>query len=220
MFGKGLGVSILETFHKTARRQLGIFVSKGWQFIRRNSAFLVVAGVSVVITLGIVGVYGSAIDYTHRLDFCAHSCHEMEATVYKEYTHSKHYRNAQGVVVVCADCHVPHHDWPATFVTKFFATFELWNHFVDREYKLENFDPRRLMLAKKVQAEFAANNARNCKACHQYKNMVLAEQRPSVRAQHTDAMKTDENCLDCHKWLVHKQLEKPEASAPASFDIQ
>lgn len=190
------------------------------EFIRSNSKLLIVAGVSMVTGIGLAGAYGSAIDYTSHLDFCAHNCHEMESTVYREYTHSKHFKNQQGVVVVCADCHVPHHDWPATFVTKFFATFELWNHFVDREYILDRFEPRRLMLAKKVWAEFESNNAKTCKSCHRYKNMVLEDQRTSVRAQHTDAMKTDQNCLDCHKWIVHKRLEKPAASAPASFDIQ
>jgi nitrate/TMAO reductase-like tetraheme cytochrome c subunit len=47
--------------------------------------------------------------------------------------------------------------------------------------------------------------------------MILSEQRPSIRAQHTDAMKKNENCLDCHKWLVHKQLIKP--AAPTSFEF-
>ena len=60
------------------------------EFIRNNSRLLIVAAVSVVVGLGIAGAYGSAIDYVHSLNFCAHTCHEMEATVYQEYTHSKH----------------------------------------------------------------------------------------------------------------------------------
>ena len=199
---------------QAAWRALGAFVRSRFQFI-------VVAGASLFVGVALVAAYGSVIDYTHSLQFCAHTCHEMEATVYQEYTHSKHFKNPQGVVVVCADCHVPHHNWPAVFVTKFFATFELWNHFVDGEYDLDKFNPRRPLLAKKVWAEFAANNARECKSCHQYANMVLADQRTSVRAQHTDAMKTDENCLDCHKGVTHKNFEataKPASSD--SFDIQ
>lgn len=192
-------------------------------FVRNRFQFIVVAGASLFVGVALVAAYGSVIDYTHSLQFCAHTCHEMEATVYQEYTHSKHFKNAQGVVVVCADCHVPHHNWPAVLKTKFFATFELWNHFVDREYELDRFNPRRPMLAKRVWDEFAANNARECKSCHQYANMVLADQRTSVRAQHTDAMKIDENCLDCHKGITHKKFEDPSAAKPASsdsFDIQ
>lgn len=192
-------------------------------FVRNRFQFIVVAGASLFVGVALVAAYGSVIDYTHSLQFCAHTCHEMEATVYEEYTHSKHFKNPQGVVVVCADCHVPHHNWPATFVKKFYATFELWNHFVDREYDLKNFNPRRPMLAKLVDDEFAANNARECKSCHKYANMVLAEQRTSVRAQHTDAMKTDQNCLDCHKGITHKKFEDASTAKPASsdsFDIQ
>jgi nitrate/TMAO reductase-like tetraheme cytochrome c subunit len=186
-------------------------------FVQNNSRLLIVAAVSVVVGIGIAGAYGSVIDYTSHLDFCAHTCHEMEATVYAEYTHSKHFKNEFGVVVACPQCHVPHNDWPGTFRAKFFASFELWNHFVDKEYELKNFEPRRIMLAKKVWAEFARTNAATCKACHAYQNMVLTDQRPSIRAQHTDAMKKNENCLDCHKWVVHKQLIKP--AAPTSFEF-
>jgi nitrate/TMAO reductase-like tetraheme cytochrome c subunit len=130
----------------------------------------------------------------------------MESTVYQEYTHSKHFKNEYGVIVGCADCHVPHNDWPATFVAKFLASFELWNHFVDREYITERFEARRPELAKKVWAKFAATNARECKACHNYTNMVLEDQAPSARAVHPIAMKNDQNCLDCHKGLTHKSM--------------
>ncbi len=171
--------------------------------------------------LAIAGAYATVVDYTNSLNFCAHTCHEMESTVYQEYTHSKHFKNEQGIVVVCSQCHVPQNNWTGTLGHKFMATFELWNHFVDREYLTENFTPRRLELAQKVWAGFAATNARECKACHKYSNMVLEDQRPSIRAQHTDAMKKDENCLDCHKGLTHNKPEDPNAVvAPASFDIQ
>lgn len=194
-------------------------------FVRSRLKLIVVAGVSLAVGLGVAGAVGSVIDYTNSLNFCAHTCHEMEATVYAEYTHSKHFKNEQGVVVVCSQCHVPQRNWPATLGHKFMATFELWNHFVGGESDPAKFETRRLALAKKVWAAFAATNARECKACHRYANMVLDDQRPSVRAQHTDAMKTDENCLDCHKGLTHKHFDVP-AAVPAgaattnSFEIQ
>ncbi len=194
-------------------------------FVSHRRTLIIVAGVSVIAGLSVAGVYGSLIDYTSSLNFCAHTCHEMESTVYEEYTHSKHFKNEHGVVVVCADCHVPHHNWPATFVAKFFATFELWNHFVDREYIKERFEARRPELAKKVWAKFAATNARECKACHQYTNMVLENQNPSARMLHAQAMGTDRNCVDCHKGITHKLITDaaeaaPETNSPTAAEVQ
>jgi nitrate/TMAO reductase-like tetraheme cytochrome c subunit len=195
------------------------------QFARKNIAYLAVGVAAIGLGVGGTMVYATAVDYTNSLGFCANSCHEMHDTVYAEYTHSKHFRNEQGVVVACAQCHVPQNNWPGTFGHKALATFELWNHFVLGESDPAKFTPRRLILAKKVWAGFAATNARECKACHKYSNMVLEDQRPSIRAQHQDAMKTDENCLDCHKGITHKKFEdaeaKPAKPAGASdFDVQ
>ncbi len=192
-------------------------------FVCSNLKWIAVAGGFTFFGLALSAVYASTLDYVSTLDFCAHTCHEMEATVYQEYTQTKHFKNEHGVVVTCAQCHVPHNNWPATLKSKVLASFELWNHFVDQEYKLENFNPRRPALAEKVWAQFAATNARECKACHQYSNMVLEEQRPPVRAQHEDAMKIDQNCLDCHKGITHDlSKEQPASANPAGdgFDLQ
>lgn len=192
-----------------------------WTAIKTYRNWIIVAGAFTALGIGLCAAYATAIDYTARLDFCAHTCHEMESTVYQEYMHSKHFKNEQGVVVACAQCHVPQNNWPGTFTHKFMATFELWDHFVGQEYKLENFNKRRPYLAKKVLAEFKATNASACKACHKYSNMVLDDQRPPIRAQHTDAMKIDENCLDCHTGVTHDTTkEQPPSAKPAGgFDL-
>lgn len=193
-------------------------------FVRERSKYFIVGGVSVVLGLGLAAAYASAVNYTSSLNFCAHTCHEMQDTVYQEYTHTKHFRNEQGVVVGCPQCHLPHNNWPDTFGHKFMATFELFPHFFGGYSDPKVFEKHRLELAKKVWAEFKANNAAECKACHAYSNMVMSEQRPSIQAQHADAMKTNENCLDCHKGITHKKFEDPsEAPKGANatgFDIQ
>ena len=202
-----------------------------WQrfrgFVLANSKIIIVAGVSVLVGLGLAATYATALDVTSSLNFCAHTCHEMESTVYQEYQHSKHYKNEQGVVVVCAQCHVPHDNWPAVLGRKALASLELYTHFVvfageGPDGVKKAFTARRFDLAKRVWAGFKADNAAECKACHKYSNMVLEEQRAPIRAQHTDAMKTDENCLDCHKGLTHNIPADPNAKpvAPANFDIQ
>jgi nitrate/TMAO reductase-like tetraheme cytochrome c subunit len=203
-------------------------ISRGFGgFVRSRFKFIVVAVVSGVVGIGLAAGYATVVDYTNSLNFCAHSCHEMESTVYQEYTHSKHFKNEQGVVVACSQCHVPHDSWALTMGRKILASFELYSHFTTFEGRgqdiiKERFEAHRFALAKNVWAGFAQTNARECKACHKYANMVLADQRPSVRSQHTDAMKTDENCLDCHTGLTHKKMVDPAAKpAPASsFEIQ
>lgn len=197
-------------------------------FVRNRFKFIVVAFVSMLIGIGLATGYATLVDYSNTLGFCAHTCHEMESTVFQEYSHSKHFKNEQGVVVGCPQCHVPHDAWALTMGRKVVASFELWAHFTvfagaGQDEIKERFEARRMALAKRVWAGFKETNARECKACHKYANMVLEDQRPSVRAQHTDAMKTDENCLDCHKGLTHKTMTDPaEQHAPAanSFDIQ
>ena len=198
-----------------------------WQrlgaFVRLRQSYIIVAGVAVLVGIGITASYATVLDLTSSLNFCAHSCHEMEATVYKEYSHSKHFKNEQGVVVVCAQCHVPHDNWPAVLGRKVVASFELWTHFVvfageGPDGVVKAFQARRYNLAKTVWAGFKADNAAECKACHKYSNMVLDEQRPSIRAQHVDAMKTDENCLDCHKGVTHTIPVDPTAKPVPAAD--
>ena len=195
-------------------------------FVKRRFAFIVVAAVFLVVGLGLAGAYATAIDTTNKLTFCADTCHEMHDTVYAEYQHSKHFKNEQGVVVACAQCHVPQNNWTGTLGHKILASFELYNHFILGESDPKVFEKRRYALAQKVWAGFKETNARECKACHKYSNMLLDEQRPSIRAQHTDAMKTDENCLDCHKGITHKTFDDtpaPSAKAPGGggdFDVQ
>lgn len=185
---------------------------------RKHQKLLIILFVGGAAGLALSAVYATAIQYTNTLGFCAHTCHEMESTVFEEYTHSKHFKNQYGVVVVCSQCHVPHNNWVLTMGRKIQATFELWDHFAGTINTPDKFEAHRFELAKKAWAGFTANNARECKACHSYANMLLDQQRPSIQAQHADAMKTNENCLDCHKGLTHKAPVDP-AAKPAGFDL-
>lgn len=178
--------------------------------------YILVAAVSAVIGLGVAAVYGTVVDHTETLAFCANSCHEMHDTVYAEYTHTAHFKNPQGVVVTCADCHIPRGNWAAAMVTKIAATKELWGHVVGGESNVKVFNARRPALEQAVLAEFAATNASACKSCHVYANMVLADQNPVARAMHTQAMKTDANCLACHKSISHTLVVQAAETVPAA----
>ena len=59
-------------------------------------------------------------DYYFSTDnFCAHTCHVMERTVFKEMQQSKHWTTASGLRPKCINCHVSGR-----------LTFAMWDHFI------------------------------------------------------------------------------------------
>ncbi len=186
----------------------------------RNWRFGAIAGGGVVVGLVLFATWTSAIEYTNHTEFCI-TCHVMKETVYKEYTQTIHFKNKHGVHAGCPDCHVPQYDWIAEAQAKIGTVTELYAFFFGGMSNVANFEKERPELAKVVWAKFAANNARECRHCHDYSNMVFDEQKPSARVKHEDAMKTNENCIDCHKGIAHHNYEqKSEAPAPSSFELQ
>lgn len=156
------------------------------------------------------GGFNTALEATNTLEFCT-SCHEMRDFVYEEYKQSAHYQNSSGVRAICADCHVPK-AWTAKVARKIRATFNEVPHKVLGSIDTrEKFEAKRLELAQHVWDEMKANDSRECRNCHSREAMVLANQKPRARAQHQDALKTGETCIDCHQGIAHK---KPQAAAP------
>jgi nitrate/TMAO reductase-like tetraheme cytochrome c subunit len=182
-----------------------------WKAFRTPSArwgagTLVLAG----LVAGAVGWGGFevVVARTNTLEFCT-SCHEMQAFVYQEYTASPHYANPSGVRAVCSDCHVPHAMAPK-LVRKAQATFnELPNHFLGSIDTREEFEAHRAVMAGHVWDAMKANDSRECRGCHTREAMVLERQKPRARAQHEDAVKTGETCIDCHKGIAHQLPEPP-----------
>ena len=198
----------------------------GKLFSRQYRAYVLVAGLFMVIGLGCAAVYMTAVDYTNHLEFCAFTCHEMSVP-YEEYKKSKHYQNQFGVRAECPDCHVVHNLWPSTFLTKLAATGELFTHFVGKMSKADDsgkekiFEADRLDLAKHVWARFESNQSRECRNCHSWDAMNASAQSTRAQGQHEFAQKKGKTCIDCHKGLVHKPvhqlLEKKEDAD--SFDM-
>ena len=138
----------------------------------------------------------------------------MERTVDREYALSKHFKNGKGVVVTCAQCHTPQDNWQHAAWNELSGASRLWAHVVDREYLPGRFEARRAELATKVLADFKASNAQECKGCHPYAVMVQREHSQTARNDHMTAMKSDANCLECHKGVVHQRMDQP-----ASYDF-
>lgn len=195
-------------------------------FFRRLTAWAMqhwpygaVAAGGVVVGLAILGAWNTAIEHTNHTEFCI-TCHIMQATVYQEFVETSHFKNKHGFHAGCPDCHVPQYDWIGEVEAKVGTVGELYAYFFQGMNKVENFEPIRPQLAKEVWAKFAATNARECRHCHDYTNMVFEEQKPSAASKHQDAMQTDENCVDCHKGITHKNFEqKVDAPAPTDFDV-
>ncbi len=139
---------------------------------------------------------------TNRLEFCI-SCHEMETTVYQEYRQSGHYTNASGVQAVCADCHVPK-EWGRKLARKIKASKELFAWMVGTIDTPEKFEARRLELAERVWASMRESDSRECRNCHGFSNMDLADQGRFAARVHAYGIEDGQTCIDCHKGITHR----------------
>jgi len=196
-------------------------LSKLFNLLKNNLRLVIIVAAAIVVGVGISAAYGTFVQWTNKTEFCI-SCHEMESTVYQEYQQSKHFKNEHGVVVGCPDCHVPQNSWVLMLGHKILAYKDFFGHVSGVVDTKDKFDAKRLELAKEVWEGFKETNARECKRCHKFTNMDLEQQKPRARGQHSEAMKTDQNCLDCHKGLTHKPVHKQleAAPAPTNFDVQ
>ena len=192
-----------------------------WGWLRRPSARLALG--TLVLTGGIAALalwvgFSSFLHYSNTLPFCT-SCHEMQAFVFQEYKQSPHYSNPSGVRAICSDCHVARALGPK-LVRKVRATLiEVPSHFRGTISTREKFEAKRLEMAEHVWAEMKANDSRECRECHSPATMALAAQKPRARAQHEDALKSGETCIDCHKGIAHKMPVVPGEATPAEEDF-
>lgn len=154
------------------------------------------------------GGFNTFMEYSNTMHFCT-SCHEMQDTVYEEYTKTVHYKNTSGVQAICSDCHVPR-AWGPKLWRKIQATFkELPHKIMGSINTREKFEAKRLELAEHVWASMKASDSRECRNCHALDSMTLDKQKPRARAQHEDSLKTGETCIDCHQGIAHKKPKKP-----------
>jgi nitrate/TMAO reductase-like tetraheme cytochrome c subunit len=187
-----------------------------WFFPHTYISGIILASVFFILGTVLIGIYASAVDYTNSTEFCAFRCHEMQRT-YDEYIKTKHYKNEFGVRAECPDCHVPHQRWQFTMYAKAVATNDLFEHFFGHYATAKDvnavFEAERLDLAKRVWARMEEDNSRECRNCHSFEAMALADQRGGAKVSHELAMQKNMTCIDCHKGVAHKalfkEIEKP-----------
>jgi len=175
---------------------------------KKKSAF----GILVVgVILGVVlwGGFNWTLELTNTEEFCV-SCHEMESMPYEELQETIHWSNRTGVRATCPDCHVPR-PWIYKLVRKIQASNELYHHFVTKAVDTpEKFEAKRFELAQNVWKAMKETDSRECRNCHDYSNMDLAEQSRSARSKHGNALDNGQSCIDCHKGIAHELPDEPE----------
>jgi len=158
--------------------------------------------------IGAVGVIGTQVMVvkTGTNEFCGTACHSMQ-WVYAEYKQSVHFANPSGVHATCHDCHIPH-DYPEVLWYKAKAGIRdaigEMRGVISTE---EKFKKARTALAERVWAEFKTNDSANCRTCHDFTPAVIAAQSEKAQTRHTNRMKDNKTCIDCHTGVAHTDPE-------------
>lgn len=156
--------------------------------------------------IGFAALFEAGIASTNEMEFCV-SCHTMQ-TVYEEYQQSLHFRNQSGVQATCSDCHVPKPFIPK-LVTKVIAAKDVYHEILGTIDTEEKFEAHRWDMASRVWAKMERSDSRECRACHEFKNMDLSEQGRTARRRHASAEERGQTCIECHKGIVHYEPLKP-----------
>lgn len=163
----------------------------------------------VVFLVGIVfaGLFNVGLALTNKEEFCT-DCHTMQ-TPLKELQETLHYKNASGVGASCADCHVPKEFLPKMWA-KIMASKDVYHEIMGTVDTPEKYEAHRWKMASVVWAKMKANDSRECRTCHDFRNMDLTEQSRSARNKHGSAEDKGRTCIDCHKGVAHEEPEEPE----------
>nr|VFJ43471.1 MAG: periplasmic nitrate reductase subunit NapC [Candidatus Kentron sp. FW]VFJ56385.1 MAG: periplasmic nitrate reductase subunit NapC [Candidatus Kentron sp. FW] len=141
-------------------------------------------------------------DVTNKEEFCI-SCHELRQTVYMEYLESSHNSNRTGVRATCHDCHVPK-EWFPKLKRKILASNDLYHHLLGTIDTKEDFEARRLLLAKRVWTEMEKTDSRECRSCHDADAMDYVGQGKRSVQEHISGFESGKTCIDCHKGIAHQ----------------
>jgi trimethylamine-N-oxide reductase cytochrome c-type subunit TorC len=178
-------------------------------------------GLGVLVTGGfIAGIlawqgFNTAMDVTNQEEFCL-NCHTMHDNLLPELQKTVHWSNRSGVRARCPDCHVPH-NFTDKLARKMQASREVLANFTGQIGTREKFKEHRIVLAQREWARFSANGSRECRSCHDYKDMDFNKMRPTSQVAMRNAAARNQSCMDCHKGIAHQLPDLKGAHNPA-FD--
>jgi cytochrome c-type protein NapC len=158
----------------------------------------------VVVVLGIIGGFTTALDATNSIEFCT-SCHDMRYNL-EEYKKTIHYSNPAGVRAVCSDCHVPKRNWFKEMQRKLIAGKDVWGEIVGVIDTREKFDAHRRAMAEDEWARMRESDSIGCRNCHSFDSMDLTGQDKMAAKKHARVIagdSKDKTCIDCHKGIAH-----------------
>jgi cytochrome c-type protein NapC len=166
------------------------------------------AGITTLLIGVILGVVALAsfdwvMHATSTDEFCGGACHEMNIPR-NSLQQTAHYSNAHGIVVHCADCHIPKEFGPK-MVRKIEASREVWGHFnglIDTPQKYAAHLPQ---MRERELARIRANDSQECRNCHDVARMDFAKQDRTVRRYHRAMESRGKTCIDCHADIAHPQ---------------
>ncbi|HYD68102.1 NapC/NirT family cytochrome c [Azospirillum sp.] len=192
-----------NTLDRAGARRPGL-IARLWRTLTRPTVhfslgFLLLAGAVGGVLFW--GGFNWAMEATNNEQFCV-SCHEMRENVYAEYRGTVHDSNPSGVRATCPDCHVPK-DWTHKVIRKIEASKELYHHIIGSMPTKEAFEEQRIRLAGNVWRAMKATDSRECRNCHNFAGMDIAQQGPRARPLHLQAQEQGQTCIDCHKGIAH-----------------
>jgi len=154
-----------------------------------------------------VAIFNTAIEATNTTYFCI-SCHSMQHN-FHELKQNVHYNNASGVTVGCPDCHVPT-DLAPKLWAKLVAVKDIYHEIIGTIDTPEKFEANRWRLANRIWEKMRATDSRECRQCHSFEHMDLAEPDSYARKMHQRAVDQEKTCIDCHTGIAHEEPYKPE----------
>jgi len=172
---------------------------------RKKPFFLIV----VVFIAGLVaaGLFSAGLEHTNSMEFCT-DCHSMKIPL-SELQENVHYKNASGVQATCHNCHVPEPFFPK-MLAKIMAAKDVYHEILGTIDTPEKYEEHRWEMANVVWAKMKATDSRECRSCHDFRNMDLTEQGRSARNKHGSAEDKGQTCIDCHKGVAHEEPDEPE----------
>jgi nitrate/TMAO reductase-like tetraheme cytochrome c subunit len=155
----------------------------------------------------LAGVFEVGFQYTKSQAFCT-SCHVM-AGVEREWRESSHGTNPLGIRATCADCHIGP-GRVAEVRAKVRAVHAELIPWILGVRTPDQIEKKRLELAERVWQKMRETDSVACRHCHAMDAADLALQEQRARAEHEDAMKQGQTCIECHDdGVAHKKVEKP-----------
>lgn len=170
-----------------------------------STLFLIIG--CFVLGILFLAAFNAGLAYTNKTEFCT-SCHSMQ-TNEGEWQESMHYKNHAGVRAGCANCHVPKEFVPK-MIAKVMAAKDVYHEIMGTIDTPEKYEAHRWEMASRVWAKMKATDSRECRTCHDWDQMDLAEQSRSARKRHSRAVDQGKTCIDCHKGITHEEPDEPE----------